>query len=287
MCIYIIDTHTSTYRVYMCMYVCMFVCLYVYTFHLHDSGLECQLCFIGYILNTGCQSFFPVLRPRAARRVHAGIPVTTSQKSRDFPAIKSTMGIPLSSMDGVKTFLVNCLTRAARRWRQRRRPTIQRPGRRPTCRGGFILWVWKWGTPWDTPKMANIFFGGENDGKTNGMNWTMFRQSHFLLKWPWLIWGKKLKAERDDVFRCLVPFLTNRCFMEWWLLGIQIFFGFRFFSVSLFLCCCLCLELRRVVQVNLACVKAEQFRCLALGWCWSCSPGCSSIADAWIVSTID
>ena len=52
--------------------------------------------------------------------------------------------------------------------------------------------------------------------------------------------------------------------MEWRLFWIQIFFGFMgffAFTVSLLLP----LELRCVVQVNLACVKAEQFRCLALG----------------------
>lgn len=37
---------------------------------------------------------------------------------------------------------------------------------------------WGHGTP---QKLPTFFLGGENDGKTNGMNWTMFRQSHFLL----------------------------------------------------------------------------------------------------------
>jgi hypothetical protein len=40
----------------------------------------------------------------------------------------------------------------------------------------------KMGDTMGHPKNGQHFFWGENDGKTNGMNWTMFRQSHFLLK---------------------------------------------------------------------------------------------------------
>ena len=154
--------------IYVYIYICIYIYTYthVYTFNLHDSGPEFRVCLIG---STGCQFFFPALRPRAARRVHAG-----PWNPRVLP----------SSMDGgfLQVFLQVC-------------NLAFRPGGGGSEEGQQSKDL-AGGHPWFS--IPIIPLGGA--GKTNGMNCTMFRQSHFLLKWPRLILGEKLKADRYDVF---------------------------------------------------------------------------------------
>ena len=166
-CIYI-DTHTSTYRVYMCMYVCMSVCLYVcmsVCIHFSFAWFRPRMSVVFYWVHLWTPGASPSFQCWGHVQLGEYTQASLSplpkwnqpRKSRDLMSEDQGISPPSNPPWGY-----HCpqWMGFSRRWRQRRRPTIQRPGRRPHFRGGFILWVWKWGTPWDTPKMANIFLGG-------------------------------------------------------------------------------------------------------------------------------